>query len=661
MSEFSSKTVREARKTRLSKLLRVDPKGRVDASGYTPPDALDADVKTGLRPVSRRQFRRGGKVFANEGIKTMPRADKKHRPSASGFGAESKPKAPDYGREVYASGGLAGQFENRDVREINRSRTGSKHVGGFAAGGSVNLSSLYGSKPMPRTLNDAQRDFSSMKRSGQVSDRHRPAFMEAIQQHLGDKVKMSSFARGGSTWPTGDEAPSLRLVRSFKGPKGHVTKVYRDRDWDEYRVKHFTPDGKHQKDADYHTSDKDDALSTAEHVVQKGFARGGSAHSDRVEDVKLIREKVKPSALKYSGGPVDYGAVQRAMKASQRAGVDPMNTHDVQKKAYHKAALDKARRLAEREARTAHAGGGPAGKPTRDVPVYNADTDGGGRRQALRRAAGGSTNDAPEDNYGSPHNDETANRTSTGTPGYSRVAVDKAIESSNRSGRRIGKGEASRIHALLRGRHARGGVAGIYKLGDTAEPRQARMKNPEITHNPEQPFEAPGYATRGKAIRAQTDGGRQLRKRGGAVNIADLDGTMPTGGREARARGGRTKGKTNINIIIAAPKGAPAMPVGAPMVPPGGAPPGGPGMHQGAPPAAPPGMPPAAPPGAAPPMARRTGGRVAGSHMIANGLGFDRKTAKGPGAPGVPMTTAGGGGLGRREKMQYYGKQARAK
>jgi hypothetical protein len=41
---------------------------------------------------------------------------------------------------------------------------------------------------------------------------------------------------------------------------------------------------------------------------------------------------------------------------------------------------------------------------------------------------------------------------SGGRHGYNAAAVNNAIASSNRSGRKIGAGEASRIHRLLRGR-----------------------------------------------------------------------------------------------------------------------------------------------------------------------------------------------------------------
>jgi hypothetical protein len=44
-------------------------------------------------------------------------------------------------------------------------------------------------------------------------------------------------------------------------------------------------------------------------------------------------------------------------------------------------------------------------------------------------------------------------QTSQLSPRYNRDAVNNAIASSNRAGRRIGAGEASAIHALLKGRH----------------------------------------------------------------------------------------------------------------------------------------------------------------------------------------------------------------
>ena len=46
----ASKAARAANKAKAERLVRTDPKAQVDASNYTPPDALEADVQTGMRP-----------------------------------------------------------------------------------------------------------------------------------------------------------------------------------------------------------------------------------------------------------------------------------------------------------------------------------------------------------------------------------------------------------------------------------------------------------------------------------------------------------------------------------------------------------------------------------------------------------------------------------
>ncbi len=112
MSEASEKA-RSAAKSKVERLTRSDPLRAVDASGYRPEGAMDADVQTGPRPISRRQFRRGGQV---EGLKTAARADRKPRAS---------------GGRTKVDGGLI----NEDIKQANEERDGIKHVGGMKRGG----------------------------------------------------------------------------------------------------------------------------------------------------------------------------------------------------------------------------------------------------------------------------------------------------------------------------------------------------------------------------------------------------------------------------------------------------------------------------------------------------------------------------------------------
>jgi hypothetical protein len=55
-----------------------------------------------------------------------------------------------------------------------------------------------------------------------------------------------------------------RLETLTNTATGREARVYRDSDWQEWRVKHYQ-DGEHLTAADYHTDDKADALNHARH------------------------------------------------------------------------------------------------------------------------------------------------------------------------------------------------------------------------------------------------------------------------------------------------------------------------------------------------------------------------------------------------------------
>ena len=86
--------------------------GPVDASGWREPLGEKGDIQTGPRPVSRQNFRAGGKVA---GLAGAMRADRKPRKAG--------------GRA------LVDDWVNRDVKEANEDRIGQKHIGGMARGG----------------------------------------------------------------------------------------------------------------------------------------------------------------------------------------------------------------------------------------------------------------------------------------------------------------------------------------------------------------------------------------------------------------------------------------------------------------------------------------------------------------------------------------------
>lgn len=111
MSEYAEKA-REGMKAKMKRMF-ADPGTPTDASGYKPPGPELGMVQTGERPVTRPRFRSGGSV---SGAKTAMRADRKPR----------------------ASGGMtSNEYLNRDVREANKSREGTKHDGGFKRGGRI--------------------------------------------------------------------------------------------------------------------------------------------------------------------------------------------------------------------------------------------------------------------------------------------------------------------------------------------------------------------------------------------------------------------------------------------------------------------------------------------------------------------------------------------
>jgi hypothetical protein len=107
-----AKKAREAMRGK-AKRLSGEKDQKTDSSNWTPAEPLNADVKTGMRPISKQGYKRGGKIA---GEKTETHAGRKPRKTG--------------GRAITAD-----SLINRDQKEANEEREGKKHIGGLKTGG----------------------------------------------------------------------------------------------------------------------------------------------------------------------------------------------------------------------------------------------------------------------------------------------------------------------------------------------------------------------------------------------------------------------------------------------------------------------------------------------------------------------------------------------
>lgn len=194
MSDMSAKAVRAARDAKAKRLGSAgDPKQKVDASTWTPPEMMNTEAKTGLRPVSRRQFKNGGKVgMMAEGSCGPMRADRK--PRKAGGSAKS-----------YIDAKI-----NRNVKEAN-AELGKPHVGGMKNGGRMKRAD--GGNADPRVL-DAQSKVPTSRMGFQPTS-SRVGQMVGLKK--GGKVKK---AEGGDLAPS--RGTSGRIHNAMRNAHGYV-------------------------------------------------------------------------------------------------------------------------------------------------------------------------------------------------------------------------------------------------------------------------------------------------------------------------------------------------------------------------------------------------------------------------------------------------------
>jgi len=234
----------------------------------------------------------------------------------------------------YANGGTitgnAGKFLNTKVVDGDKadkaSGTGGVkmgNAGGYKKGGNVNWENRPADTAKAGVTNattggvkngngGGYKKGGSTKKAyatGGTVDSGKPVAMprKPVSRPVANSMQSGTFAKGGKVDFYSDlakklqknpEKPNLRLIKTHTGPKGHVAKVYKDRDYGEYRTKFYSPEGKHLTEGDSHTDDSEDAHMTAMHEVNKGYAKGGKAKKyvdgstvKPVDDAKTVSDK----------------------------------------------------------------------------------------------------------------------------------------------------------------------------------------------------------------------------------------------------------------------------------------------------------------------------------------------------------------------------------
>lgn len=192
MSEMSKKA-REALKAKARRLAApgtLEKDQNTTQADWTPAEALNADVKTGARPVGKaRLYKKGGKVIGKvAGEKGAFRADRKPRKSG--------------GRALEKEIGVG--MANKDVREANEQREGIKHVGAFKKGGKAKRAT-GGSIPSAKETEYNKQRLGTMK--------IKPERGAAGHYKKGGKIKKA----GGGELPPPEEG--MRSEERLKGIK----------------------------------------------------------------------------------------------------------------------------------------------------------------------------------------------------------------------------------------------------------------------------------------------------------------------------------------------------------------------------------------------------------------------------------------------------------
>ena len=231
-------------RSKAQRLTKNDPQQKVDSSTWTPSAPENAGVKTGARPLTKRLYKKGGKVIGKDAMK---RADRKPRKA----GGRAEHKAP-----------WVDDLINRDVRMANDKREGVKHEGAFKKGGKIHKlgGGMVGDNPISMQNRSMSKATGMMKKGGRTKKRADGGDVigDMIRQ---DQIEQGMKGRGQpARVPTPPRRPADAPPAPYKGPIPAAAK-------------------------------------------QMGAKKGGKIeHSDEAQDKKLMHKVLKPKAFKAEGG-----------------------------------------------------------------------------------------------------------------------------------------------------------------------------------------------------------------------------------------------------------------------------------------------------------------------------------------------------------------------
>ena len=191
MSDMA-KQARAAMKAKAKRLGEDRPTEKVDSSTWTPPELLNAEAKTGMRPITRRAYKSGGKV---EGAKAIANMGKSPRTG-------NKPVTAD-------------SYINRNVKDANEEREGIKHVGGMKSGGRAK-------KMVGGPMAGAQE---MMKRAQAVGDVPGATMnFSPVKKGSLSPLKATGMKKGGSAEKHEDVAEDKALIKKMVKPAARTGK-----------------------------------------------------------------------------------------------------------------------------------------------------------------------------------------------------------------------------------------------------------------------------------------------------------------------------------------------------------------------------------------------------------------------------------------------------